>query len=408
MGDLVIGQGEWQRKRGSPVPWRMENCHLDEVKTDPKGWNILSRPPLVEGSTVGSGPMRGAIHKAGLFNGDTFWVSGGHLYRNSTDLGAIDGSGIPIFAAGDSELLVTCGASAWSFNGVNLAAVATPGGWNVNSVHWMARRFVYARAGSGRYYWSALDDGRTVDALDFANAESEPDELLDIAKNGDVFALLGTNSIESWVLNGDPELPWTRVSQRTFGRGILRSGLKAEIPDTNSFYFISNDQLVCRMESAPVRVGDVALEEKIKLAASHKVFSFQFEGKPFVVIRAEGVGTYVLDISNNHQPSLYSTSGQTNWAISSAVTFEGEPYFGDDTDGSVWRFDPDSTTDSGNVEMPRYFTAGYPGTVSVSNVLAYGDNGSAQTETGEQGDPILEMSRVHGMASLPMGSHGRV
>jgi hypothetical protein len=40
--DLVIGRGEWRRKRGAPVPWRQENCLLDEVKTDPKGWNILS------------------------------------------------------------------------------------------------------------------------------------------------------------------------------------------------------------------------------------------------------------------------------------------------------------------------------------------------------------------------------
>jgi hypothetical protein len=121
----------------------------------------------------------------------------------------------------------------------------------------MARRFVYARKGSGRFYWSALDDGRTIDGLDFANAESEPDELLDIAKMGDLFAMLGANSVETWMLNGDPDLPWTRVSQRTFGRGIFNPGAKAEIPDANTVYFISSDGMVCKMAGdAPQRVSD--------------------------------------------------------------------------------------------------------------------------------------------------------
>jgi hypothetical protein len=227
--DLVIGRGEWRRKRGSPVPWRQENCLLEQIKTDPKGWNILSRPPLVSYASIGTGPIEGEFQKPGLFNGDKFYVSNGTLYREGVSIGALDGTGEVIWAAGIEEIVITRGQSAWSYNGTNLAAVAFPDGAEVNSVNWMARRFIYARKGSGRFYWSALDDGRTIDGLDFANAESEPDELLDIAKMGDLFAMFGANSVETWTLNGDPDLPWTRVSQRTFGRGIFNPGAKAEI-----------------------------------------------------------------------------------------------------------------------------------------------------------------------------------
>ena len=392
-----MARGEWARHRGRFVPWRQENCLVEEAKTDPKGFNILSRPPLAQAYTRGTGPLQGIYQRPGLFNGDTFTVSGGHLFRAGADLGAIDGTGPVIWASGNSELVVTRGASAWSYNGTNLAAIAFPDGAQVRSVHWMARLFVFARKGSGRWYWSATDDARTIDGLDFANAESEPDELYDIAKMGDAFALLGANSIETWVLNGDADLPWTRVSQRTFGRGVRDTGCKAEIADANSFYFISSDNMVCRMDAAPVRISDSALDEKIAASATASAFWWQYDGRPYFAVRLTGV-TYVMELANDNQPVLFSTQGRSNWAPMCAANIGGVPLFGDDTGPQVWEFDPDSLTDCGNVEMPRYFTLGWPGEVGISNVIVSGDNGTAQTLTGEQAAPILEMrySRDYG------------
>jgi hypothetical protein len=126
--DLVIGRGEWRRKRGSPVPWRQENCLLEQIKTDPKGWNILSRPPLVSYASIGTGPIEGEFQKPGLFNGDKFYVSNGTLYRGAVSIGSLDGSGEVIWAAGIEEIVITRGQSAWSYNGTNLAAVAFPDG----------------------------------------------------------------------------------------------------------------------------------------------------------------------------------------------------------------------------------------------------------------------------------------
>jgi hypothetical protein len=136
--DLALGRGEWHRERGNFPPWRQENCLLEEAKTDPKGYNILSRPPLVQDSMRGAGPIEGIFQKTGLFNGDIFCVSFGVLYRGATPLGALDGSGVVIWAAGTNELVITRGTSAWSYNGTDLVAIAT--GFDVNSVHWMARR----------------------------------------------------------------------------------------------------------------------------------------------------------------------------------------------------------------------------------------------------------------------------
>jgi hypothetical protein len=211
---------------------------------------------------------------------------------------------------------------------------------------------------------------------------------------GDLFAMFGANSVETWMLTGDTDLPWTRVSQRTFGRGIYSPGAKAEVADANTVYFISSDKMVCKMAGdAPQRVSDSALEEDIQLATSASAFFYQFEGKPYVVVRLEGVASYVLDLANGDMPSRFSTFGRVNWAPLCAITINGFPYFGDDSSATVWQFEEGAITDSGQGEMPRYFTAGFPtaSVVNVFNVIVDGNHGSATVEVGESADPILEM-----------------
>jgi hypothetical protein len=389
--ELTLARGANERTRGAFPPWRQENVLIEATKTDPKGFNILSRPPLAEANNWGTGPVQGIFQRPGLFGGDTFVVSGGTLYRNGVSEGAINGTGPVWWAGGNGELCVGRGQSAYSYNGTNLAAIAFPDGADVRSGNWMARRFIFVRKASGRFYWSDLDDARTVDALSFATAESEPDELYDIKKTGDVFAMMGAHSIESWVLTGDADLPWSRVTQRTFERGVRDTGCAEEIE--GGVFFISDDGMVCALLDSTPRISDAALEEKIRQSSSATTFWFQYEGKTLLCLRLDA-GTYVLDLAMDNLPSVFSTQGRDHWAPLCAANINAEPLFGDDTDGTVWSFDESSSTDSGNAEHPRVFSAGLALAKQpqpISNLIVSGNNGSAQVETGEAGDPILEM-----------------
>lgn len=390
--DLVIGCGAWERERGAFPQWVQENVLLEEAKTDPKQFNLLSRPPLLSYYDWGTGPIRGTFQRLGLFNGDLFVISGSTLYRNGVAKGTINGSGPAWFAGGNAELCCGLGQSAYSYNGTgNAAAISFPDGADVRTGNWMARRFGFVRKGSGRIYFSDLDDGRTIDALSYFTAESEPDELYDLKKIGDVFLPMGANSIESWVLTGDPDLPWTKVAQRTFNRGVQDTGCAEEIEGT--VYFISSDGMVCMMQDAPVRISDAALEEKIRVSTTGSTFWFKYEGKPLLCIRIDA-GTFVLDLALNNMLSVFSTQGRTHWAPMCAVNIGSEPLFGDDADGVVWVFDETSSTDSGNVEHPRLFSAGLPLQTQpqpIGNLVVSGNNGAAQVETGEAADPLLEM-----------------
>lgn len=399
--ELVIGRGAWDRERGAFPPWRQENCLLELTKTDPKQYNILSRPPLVEFYNWGADPVHGVFYKPGLFDGDVFAIIGDELFRGGTSLGTIDGTGPAWFAAGNGELCCGRGKTAYSYNGTNLVAIAFPEGADVRSGNWMARRFIFARKGSARFYWSELDDGRTVDGLSYATAEGEQDELLDIRKSGDVFWMLGANSGEAWILTGDPDLPWTRITQRTLGRGVQDTGCAEEIEGT--VYFISSDGMICVIQDTSVRISDSALEEKIRQSLGGSTFWFQYEGKPLLAIRLDS-GTYVLDLALENQPCVFSSSGRDHWAPKCATMIGSEPLFGDDTTGVIWQFSEGAESDSGAAEFPRVFSAGLPtASVRIANVFIDGNSGSTTAMSGANADPILEMrySRDGGRSFSP-------
>lgn len=390
--ELVLGRGDSQRQRGAFVPWRQVNCLLEPTATDAKQYNLLSRPPLVEYDSYGSGPTHGVYQKPGLFGGDIFALIGNTLYRAGVAIaGAVDGSGPVSWAGGNAELVFARGESAYSYNGTNLAAISFPDGADVRAVHWTAGWFFFVRKLSGRFYWSDLNDGRTVGALNFATAESTQDELLDIKKTGDVFWMLGANSGEAWVLTGNPALPLSRQVQMFIERGVRDTGCAEEIEGT--VFFIANDGMACVIQNQAVRISDAATDEKIRQSATASTFHYSYEGKVLFCMRLDS-GTIALDLALGNQPIAMETYGRANWAPKCAVNVDAEPIFGDDTAGILWAFDHEATTDSGLSQYHRIFSAGLPlnaQPMAVSNVVVNGDSGHTPALTGEAADPLLEM-----------------
>jgi hypothetical protein len=390
--ELALARGSSERENGNFPPLALVNMLAEPSMSDPEGVSLLSRPPMVEFASIGAGPINGTYQRPGLFGGDLFTVSGNTLYRSGIAIGAINGSGPVSWASSRTELVLTRGQSAWSFNGTNLAAVVFPDGANVRAVGFVAGLFLYARSGSDRWYWSALNDGRTIDGLDFATAESEPDELYDLKIIGDNLYLLGANSGEVWVLTGNTNLPFSRVIQRNLGRGVQGPGC-AEVMD-NTLIFIGSDAIVWRMEEVARRISDHALEEKIRTSSAGQCFHWLFEGHLVFTVRLDQ-GTWGFDISAGRWVEL-RTFSRENWAAICSTQVGSEPLFGDSETGTVWQFgELDGTNeDAGEVAFERMFTAGAPlksQPQPIANVLVDGNEGATQAESGQGSDPSLEM-----------------
>ncbi len=392
--DLVLGKGSYSRENGDFPSWELVNALLEPTPVSEKGFAILSRPPLVEAYDWGTGPIRGVFQRDGIFGGDIFVVSGAALYRNGVNEGAVAGGGPVKFAARAGELVVTAGTTAKSYKGPgDFVNIAFPDSADVRSVAFVGVWFLYVRGdGSGRVYWSDENDGRTIDALDYVTAESEPDELLDIVVIADFAWLLGTNTGEGWLLTGNSDAVIQRIVQRNLGRGVAGTGCAEQLDGT--LYFVSDDGMMMRDQGqGGVRLSDGGLEEKIRQSAAVAAFAWFYEGHSCFTVRLDS-GSWAYDVSTSSLSEM-RTHGRANWAAQCSVTIGGTPYFGDDATGKLWAFGAYGGTDSGAAAFLRMFSAGFPlntQPVGVVNVLIDGNAGSTDAETGQEADPLLEMS----------------
>lgn len=376
--DLYYGRGAYSRTRGNLPALTLVNMHLEQAPVERSGVVLQSRKGLVEDAEVGSGPIRGVLQKDGVFDGDRFTVSGNRFYRGSTLLGTISGTGPVSIAASDGEVLVTAGTTLYSYNGTNFQAVTFPDGANVTKVIYTAGYFIALRAGTGTWYFSGVEDGRTWDGLDFATAENEPDALLDALVLDGVIVFFGTESVEFWAPTGNADLPYSPIQQRVFEQGIIATG--CAVQTDNSFFWVGNDKIVYRNGDVPLAIANDGIVEKAVASESWTLFLVIDERKKFVVLRLDG-STFAYDITTNEW---------CEWRSYGRSNFRATVGLGDDETGKIWRLS--GYEDAGTV-MERRFTAGAGANqpVSVDNLRLTCEVGTTPYLSGDYTAPTIEM-----------------
>lgn len=382
---IQYGIGAYRRDQGNMPELKLVNFFVEKTPVTEGQVTLQSRRGLTQSYTAGTGPVRGIFQQDGSFSGDTFTVSSGTLYRGAASIGAITGSGHVSFACSGSELLVCAGASLYSYNGTNLVAVTFPDADNVIAVAFIAGLFVAIPANSQKFYWSAVLDGRTWGALDFASAELAPDNLLDaLAFQGSLF-LFGQDTIETWYPNGSLDLPFTRIDQRLYSRGVHSTGCCAILD--NAPFFVADDGVLYRLSDVPERLSDHGIEERISASSSVICYAYSFEGHKFFVVRLDS-NSYQYDVATG-QFSELASYGRTNFAARCAVNVDAIPYFGDDTAGKVWAFGSSYQDDGGTME--GIFSAGFHTTVPVFIDTLEVVANVGWTDALGGADPVIEM-----------------
>ncbi len=83
---------------------------------------------------------------------------------------------------------------------------------NPTTVTYLSTRFIISLLNSSRFYVSDINDGLAWDALNFANAETNPDPIVAVwASNGQLL-LQGTVSTEYWGNSGALDFPFTLIT----------------------------------------------------------------------------------------------------------------------------------------------------------------------------------------------------
>lgn len=140
-----------------------------------------------------------------------------------------------------------------------LSGVTVPDGLPPIFVVTLKSYVIVAIGNSDTFYW--IEPAAVViDALDFATAESQPDDVLALAVVGDTVWFIGDGSTEVWYpTGGDP--PFSPVSGRVYDRGAV-AGTVVNVKGV--VFLVGPDNVVYAIGGSATRVSNHGVEQMIR------------------------------------------------------------------------------------------------------------------------------------------------
>lgn len=371
-----------ERDRGNFPELPCLNMVAEPAPSEDADFALVSRAGLGDRSEdMGAGPVEALFQRDQAAGGGLFGVSGGALYSGTTSLGVIAGTGPVSIVGWEDALFVNAGAGIYYWDTATLTTIAFPDGADVAKIAVGASRLVAIKKDTGRVYWSDPLTA-TIDALDFAEAESQPDRAKDLLFIDDNLIIFGAETVEIWPnTQGDP--PFRPLENAVMERGIRETGCATGIGST--FAWVTNHNEVC-IQSENNIVSTLGLQAKIEASTNIRLFNFFFEGREFLCLRLDNE-TQVMprDTKTWHEFTSY---GYSNWL---PQCFAGG-VFGSAAEGKTFAWNANHTDLSGQLE--RRWRAGAQingGGFPVKNLSIRANPGQTPYLTGDYVEPVCEM-----------------
>lgn len=272
MPSIPLGRSAYKRENAREPEIRVFNRFFETnpVNTEDQVALIL-RPALKKVLEVGDGPIRKVYTQPGVFSNDLFVISGSELFRvhrtgpstyTSTKInGTIAGTKSPSVVATGTYLMIADGTHLQYTDGTaDLDIIPTPDGIPIISIDYIAGYVICVQANSQRFYW--IEPGELeIEALNFAEAERNPDNVRNVTTIGDQFWLFGDETTEVWYPTGDAAIPFQRIQGRLYDRGIW-AGTVVRVKD--QVVLVGNDGIVYGVTSGPNPISPNGITERIR------------------------------------------------------------------------------------------------------------------------------------------------
>lgn len=221
-----------------------------------------------------------------------------------TSIGVLSTSRGPVgMKIGLTQLVVVDGLHGYVYDLVSgsFDPIVSDGWLGSYTVEYLDGYFTFIDPNSQTFYLSALEDALTLDALDFATANTSPDKLVGQVVTNKVLVLLGEVSGEIWQDTGAADFPLERNSGAFLEVGLLARHSVKELD--NSAFWLGRDErgagFVYKLEGfRPVRVSTMAVEEAIQRAISEGndvsqavAYAYQQGGHSFYCLQVPGLDT---------------------------------------------------------------------------------------------------------------------
>lgn len=396
MVQLYFGRRAFSRSGGLPES-RFINMYGEDAPLGITPNVCMPRPGLVSAYSLGAGPIRGLFRKSGVLDGSLFIVSGTALYKSDgTNLGAIPGTDLVRIDASASQMVLVAGGLAYVYDGATLTQITDTDLPTVSDVVYFGSRFVFTQQGSGRFYWSNINDATNIDGLAFSNSEASPDANLGLAIVGDQLAFHGGDSIEFWTQTADPANPYQKNDGQRYMHGCASRDTIALLD--NTLFFVGVDdtggRFVYRTRGVAERISDHGIEDKLRQCATISAataVAVSVDGHGFYVLNLPGVGSYAFDVASKAWAE-WQSYGQTTFRCAVAASVDGTAYVGDQINATVWSLSPSVRLDGAD---PITFVAScFHATISGferCDRLSLQCVRGVGLATGQGSDPLVEM-----------------
>ena len=389
-----------QSYKSESLPLSAQRCINAYPEIMPPGAKVpvavFGTPGLKLRATLGNGPIRGMIE----MNGDLYVASGNALYKlssngDSLNLGALTGTGMVYMAHNGTQIAILVGTEAdnlYIATSSTLTLVTDTDFPGATSVVFLDGYFIFTETDSGRFFISASYDGTSYDALDFATAEGDPDNLVGCWVDHRELWLLGKETIEVWYNSGAADFPFERASGAYMERGCIAYGSIAKLD--NSLFWVGDDRVIYRADGyTPRRVSTHAIENTLnEYAGLGDLVSFSYtqNGHAFYVLKKPGKFTFVYDVATGYWHERESHL-RKDYRVSTFETAFDLLLVGDDANGNIYELDPHYYTENGESFVSR---ASAPplwaeGETATANTLIVGIEAGVGLTTGQGSDPQM-------------------
>lgn len=357
-------------------------------------------------------PNRGAHVMADV----PYFVNGNSLYNMTrtvagdgtetltvNDLGTISGTGRVSMADNGTELCIAVpGGDAYIYDGT-LQTITDPDfDGPAETVVFVGGYFVFNKTNSSKIFHSELRDGLSYNALDFTEAEADPDKVIALHAHRGVLYALGTQTIQPYSIRNSNEFAFAPILG-----GVISKGIRSRfaIKDFgNTFAFVgggeNEGEAVWAFQGADVvKLSTTPLDFLLQGATPEELddcfcFAHSLNGAEFWGVTF-GARTLVFDQTASslsgrrewHERSSRINNEDVQWRVTSIVTAYNKVFVGDSVDGRIGQLSDDYRTEYGT-NIIR-ITAGQPfanggEALSVSSIEATFNAGTGTSTNDPQ------------------------
>ena len=316
---------------------------------------VLPTPGTVQFANLPQGPIRGVQPMADKL----FVVAFTHVYRvnadgSFSDLGTLDDGGPVSMAENGTQCIIVVPETnrAWiaTTTDSTLTQITDVDFGTPTSVTVLDGYAVFSQLDSSEFFISAINDALDYDALDFATAETSPDNIVTIRRSQNYIWIFGERSIELWQNLGGEDFPFARNQSLYIERGCAAAFSVAA--GFGQVFWLGDDLAVYTNQNLePLRISTHPIEQEISgysRIADAIGWVYEQEGHKFYVLSFpfDNV-TWVFDVSTGvwHERESFGYSG---WRCRFGAAFAGAPMAGDAVTGQIWRIDPTAYDEGGD------------------------------------------------------------